>query len=107
MMTQCALLASSHIITYTQPQPLTQSHCHHDAATAIRSLALTRTCMRSALLPLAAGYEWNKYNQTHYDFDNPPPKVVQGYKFNILYHDLVDRTQVKGRGSVGVQVLRV
>lgn len=26
------------------------------------------------------GYEWNKYNQTHYDQDNPPPKVVQGYK---------------------------
>ena len=23
------------------------------------------------------GYEWNKYNQTHYDHDNPPPKVVQ------------------------------
>eukprot|EP00349_Pseudokeronopsis_sp_Brazil_P010820 CAMPEP_0202977022 /NCGR_PEP_ID=MMETSP1396-20130829/82658_1 /ASSEMBLY_ACC=CAM_ASM_000872 /TAXON_ID= /ORGANISM="Pseudokeronopsis sp., Strain Brazil" /LENGTH=66 /DNA_ID=CAMNT_0049715433 /DNA_START=331 /DNA_END=527 /DNA_ORIENTATION=- len=21
------------------------------------------------------GYEWNKYNQTHYDLDNPPPKV--------------------------------
>merc|ERR1712032_1115982 len=29
------------------------------------------------------GYEWNKYNQTHYDHDNPPPKIVQGYKFNI------------------------
>lgn len=26
------------------------------------------------------GFEWNKYNQTHYDADNPPPKVVQGYK---------------------------
>ncbi len=23
------------------------------------------------------GYEWNKYNQTHYDNDNPPPKTVQ------------------------------
>jgi hypothetical protein len=39
------------------------------------------------------GYEWNKYNQTHYDADNPPPKVVQGYKFNILYPDLVDKTK--------------
>ena len=39
------------------------------------------------------GYEWNKYNQTHYDQDNPPPKVVQGYKFNILYPDLVDKTK--------------
>ncbi|GAA5856252.1 hypothetical protein JCM8547_000838 [Rhodosporidiobolus lusitaniae] len=39
------------------------------------------------------GYEWNKYNQTHYDSDNPPPKVVQGYKFNIFYPDLLDKTK--------------
>ncbi|TQV96343.1 cactin [Cordyceps javanica] len=39
------------------------------------------------------GYEWNKYNQTHYDHDNPPPKVVQGYKFNIFYPELVDKTK--------------
>ena len=74
------------------------------------------------------GYEWNKYNQTHYECvhlllslslsrcsasslscmvevdadpplararssDNPPPKVVQGYKFNIFYPDLIDKTK--------------
>eukprot|EP00300_Choanocystis_sp_HF-7_P017608 c19776_g1_i1.p1 GENE.c19776_g1_i1~~c19776_g1_i1.p1 ORF type:complete len:681 (+),score=209.28 c19776_g1_i1:281-2323(+) len=39
------------------------------------------------------GFEWNKYNQTHYDHDNPPPKTVQGYKFNIFYPDLIDPTQ--------------
>ncbi|CDW72357.1 uncharacterized protein c19orf29 [Stylonychia lemnae] len=39
------------------------------------------------------GYEWNKYNQTHYDADNPPPKIVQGYKFNIFYPDLIDKTK--------------
>ncbi|KAG1465157.1 hypothetical protein G6F56_004940 [Rhizopus delemar] len=39
------------------------------------------------------GYEWNKYNQTHYDLDNPPPKVVQGYKFNVFYPDLIDKTK--------------
>lgn len=39
------------------------------------------------------GYDWNKYNQTHYDQDNPPPKVVQGYKFNIFYPDLADVTK--------------
>ncbi|KAJ9124314.1 hypothetical protein QFC22_001114 [Naganishia vaughanmartiniae] len=59
------------------------------------------------------GFEWNKYNQTHYEYvdcgfialthlltiafticstDNPPPKVVQGYKFNIFYPDLIDKT---------------
>jgi len=38
------------------------------------------------------GFEWNKYNQTHYDYDNPPPKIVQGYKFNIFYPDLIDKT---------------
>lgn len=37
------------------------------------------------------GFEWNKYNQTHYDSDTPPPKTVQGYKFNIFYPDLVDK----------------
>lgn len=37
------------------------------------------------------GFEWNKYNQTHYDIDNPPPKIVQGYKFNIFYPDLIDK----------------
>lgn len=39
------------------------------------------------------GYEWNKYNQTHYDHENPPPKVVQGYKFNIFYPDLIDKVK--------------
>uniref|UniRef100_A0A023FN75 Splicing factor Cactin n=1 Tax=Amblyomma cajennense TaxID=34607 RepID=A0A023FN75_AMBCJ len=39
------------------------------------------------------GFEWNKYNQTHYDMDNPPPKIVQGYKFNIFYPDLIDKNQ--------------
>lgn len=37
-----------------------------------------------------SGYEWNKYNQTHYDQDNPPPKVIQGYQFNIFYPDLIE-----------------
>ncbi|KAI6117625.1 mid region of cactin-domain-containing protein [Pisolithus croceorrhizus] len=44
------------------------------------------------------GYEWNKYNQTHYDLDNPPPKVVQGYKFNIFYPDLIDKSKAPTAG---------
>ncbi len=44
---------------------------------------------------LHCSYEWNKYNQTHYDSDNPPPKVVQGYKFNIMYFDLIDKSKVR------------
>jgi len=39
------------------------------------------------------GYEWNKYNQVHYDADNPPPKMVQGYKFNIFYPELIDKSK--------------
>lgn len=39
------------------------------------------------------GYDWNRYNQTHYDKENPPPKIVQGYKFNIFFPDLIDPTQ--------------
>ena len=34
-------------------------------------------------------YVWNKYNQTHYDTSNPPPKIVQGFRFNIFYPDLL------------------
>lgn len=39
------------------------------------------------------GYTWNKYNQTHYDSSNPPPKTVQGYKFNVFYPDLIDSSK--------------
>lgn len=61
------------------------------------------------------GFEWNKYNQTHYEYvalpclarckcfraeftvhcsiDNPPPKVVQAYRFTIFCPDLVDPTK--------------
>jgi len=39
------------------------------------------------------GYDWNRYNKSHYDYDNPPPKTVQGYKFTIFYPDLIDRTK--------------
>lgn len=39
------------------------------------------------------GYEWNKYNKTHYDKENPPPKVVQGYKFRLDYTELIDRSK--------------
>jgi len=39
---------------------------------------------------IKTGFEWNKYNQTHYSTDEPPPRTVQGYKFNIFYPDLLD-----------------
>jgi hypothetical protein len=39
-----------------------------------------------------SGYDWNKYNRAHYDRDNPPPKTVQGYKFNVFYPDLIDNS---------------
>lgn len=39
------------------------------------------------------GYDWNQYNKKHYDVDNPPPKTVQGYKFNIFYPDLIDKAK--------------
>ncbi|KAF9665546.1 hypothetical protein SADUNF_Sadunf16G0134200 [Salix dunnii] len=39
------------------------------------------------------GYEWNEDNRARYDHDNPPPKIVLGYKFNIFYPDLINRTE--------------
>ncbi|KAM7506336.1 hypothetical protein LguiB_005240 [Lonicera macranthoides] len=38
------------------------------------------------------GYGWNRYNRVHYDCDNPPPKMVLGYKFNILYPERLEKT---------------
>jgi len=42
---------------------------------------------------IRSGFDWNGYNRTHYDMENPPPKTVQGYKFNVFYPDLVDPTK--------------
>lgn len=36
------------------------------------------------------GYNWNGYNRIHYDKENPPPKMVTGYKFDVFYPDLID-----------------
>ncbi|OIT30389.1 cactin [Nicotiana attenuata] len=36
---------------------------------------------------------WNNYNQAYCDHDIPPPKLVQGYMFNIFYPDLVDKSK--------------
>ncbi|KAK9463310.1 cactus-binding C-terminus of cactin protein-domain-containing protein [Lipomyces oligophaga] len=39
------------------------------------------------------GFDWNRYNQTHFSSENPPPKIVQGYKFNIYYPELQDSSK--------------
>eukprot|EP00494_Astrolonche_serrata_P031784 UN32053 len=39
------------------------------------------------------GFSWTKYNQAHYNIENPPPKVVMGYKFNIFYPDIIDKSK--------------
>ncbi len=39
------------------------------------------------------GYEWSKINQAHYTVDNPPPREVVGYKFNIFYPNLLDSSK--------------
>ncbi|EPZ33415.1 Cactin domain-containing protein [Rozella allomycis CSF55] len=42
---------------------------------------------------IIAKHDWNKYNLAHYTIDDPPPKQTFGYKFNVFYPDLVDKTQ--------------
>ena len=39
------------------------------------------------------GYDWNKYNQMHFDEENPPNMIVLGYKFNIFYPELFDKSK--------------
>jgi hypothetical protein len=57
------------------------------------------------------GFSWNRYNQTHYDRDNPPPKSIFGYKFNIFYPDLIDKSAtpqyfLEGCDDPGFAILR-
>ena len=63
--------------------------------TARRVWSPAYTSLSNPLRPpsmfLSLRYNWNQYNKTHYDHDNPPPKVVQGYKFNIFYPDLINK----------------
>ncbi|CDR98001.1 -Uncharacterized protein C19orf29 homolog [Babesia bigemina] len=33
-------------------------------------------------------YDWNSYNLSHFDPNNPPPKSVQGFKFSIFFSNL-------------------
>jgi len=37
--------------------------------------------------------EWTKHNEAKFTKENPPPKVVLGYKFNIFYPDLETRNK--------------
>lgn len=36
------------------------------------------------------GFEWTRYNSAHYSDTDRPPKVVQGYRFNLFYPFLED-----------------
>jgi len=40
------------------------------------------------------GYQWTAYNRKHYGSDKEamPPRMVMGYKFNIFYPDLIDKS---------------
>lgn len=72
--------------------------CCHALPCLLLLVSFSTTCRYAPRKPkyfnrIHTGYEWNKYNQTHYDTENPPPKVVQGYKFNIFYPDLLDRSK--------------
>lgn len=36
------------------------------------------------------GYKWNGYNRIHYSYEQPPPKRVLGYKFEVSYPQLAN-----------------
>ncbi|KAK9478355.1 cactus-binding C-terminus of cactin protein-domain-containing protein [Lipomyces japonicus] len=42
---------------------------------------------------IQTGYDWNRYNQTHYSHSDPPPKTVQGYRFNMFYPELFNTSR--------------
>lgn len=42
-------------------------------------------------LKVEMGYDWNKYYQKYYTYENPPPKTIQGYKFKIYFNNLENK----------------
>ena len=67
-----------------KPRYFNRVHTRYARALSLSLVLLQfRLLNRSAYARGSNRYDWNKYNQTHYDHDNPPPKVVQGYKFNV------------------------
>lgn len=50
--------------------------------------------------------------ERHYSAENPPPRMVQGYKFNMFYPDLIDKTKtptfkiVKDEGFPDTVIIR-
>jgi len=39
-----------------------------------------------------SGPQWNAYTRAHYSAEDPPPRVVKGYRFTVHYPDLMDPT---------------
>ena len=37
------------------------------------------------------GHDWNQYNRTRFNRDNPPPLTIRGYRFRIFYPDTIDK----------------
>ncbi|CAA9986231.1 cactin homolog, putative [Plasmodium knowlesi strain H] len=80
------------------------SHHHHGTAKSSLSNSLrsslpmppdTLLATRKPLYfnRIKTSFDWNKYNKTHYDYENPPPKYICGYKFNIFYMNLLNKKE--------------
>ncbi|KJP85376.1 hypothetical protein AK88_05003 [Plasmodium fragile] len=78
------------------------SHHHHNTPHSSypnplrSSLPLSSEALLATRKPLyfnriKTSFDWNKYNKTHYDYENPPPKYICGYKFNIFYLNLLNK----------------
>lgn len=39
-------------------------------------------------------YDWNKYNQAHYTYNNPPPMITTSYRFHIFYPRLIGQKHI-------------
>lgn len=52
------------------------------------------------------GYEWNKYNQTHYDHDNPPPKVCYAVALDsVTPSGMFQRSGMMQRQNAGARTM--
>ncbi|GIQ81769.1 hypothetical protein KIPB_002782 [Kipferlia bialata] len=65
-----------------------------DGSERVRPVHIARVIM---------GVDWNQYNKAHYTKENPPPKVVRGYRFAVFLPNL-DR-EAMGRRTPSWSIL--
>lgn len=76
---------------FTESEIIDHGRGHEDYLQPIKDYSTNNKLIKPRYYnKVELGFEWNRYNKAHYNSENPPPKVAQGYRFNIFYPELKD-----------------